>query len=138
MYKTNRSQGFTLIEVMIVVALIAILASIAYPSYTSSVNRSNRGEAISILLEVAGKQEKAYGQSFTYANSMATLGYGNSNDYTTPGGRYTVRVRAADATSFTLEAEPINSQLKDVCGTLTYTNAGFKAVENKGDVDSCW
>lgn len=137
MNRQHRAHGFTMVEVLIVVAMVAILAAIAYPSYSTSVRKTHRSEAIAILLEAAGRQERVYGQTFSYAVGMTALNY-TDDLYTTPGGRYVVSVRAADATSFTLQAAPQGDQVNDTCGTLTYTNAAVKGVEVKGTVDECW
>lgn len=136
MNKVSRTQGFTMVEVLIVVAMVAILAAIAYPSYNSSVRKSHRAEAVSILLEVASRQERFFGQSFAYADDMAALGYDNAN-YTTPGGRYEITVSAPTATSFIAQADPLDAQGDDACGILTLSNAGVKTAEH-GTVETCW
>ena len=69
----NRQRGFTLIELMIVVAIVAILASIAYPSYQEQVRRTNRTEAMQLLTDVANRQQQYLMDAREYADSLADL-----------------------------------------------------------------
>lgn len=75
MINFKTSTGFTLIELMIVVAIVGILAAIAYPSYQEYVLRGNRSEAQALLNDAAARQERYYTQNNTYADTTAKLGY---------------------------------------------------------------
>lgn len=137
------SQGFTLIELMITVAIIGILASIAYPSYTQYVQRANRAEARAILLENAQFLERNYTTVNRYDE---TSGGADIDDASLPksqspengAARYnmTVAMGAAPAQTFTLSATPVGSMAGDACGVLTYTNAGLQGAD--GNVAECW
>ena len=67
--KTRRNQGFTLVELMIVVAIVAILAAIAYPSYKEYVRKSRRADAKAVLVEAAQFMERVYTEDFSYASA---------------------------------------------------------------------
>jgi type IV pilus assembly protein PilE len=69
----NRQRGFTLIELMIVVLIVSILASIAYPSYQNQVRRTNRTEAMSLLTDVANRQQQYLMDAREYADSLDDL-----------------------------------------------------------------
>jgi len=84
----SNNKGFTLIELMIVVAIIGILAAIGYPSYTNYLHKAGRSEASALLLEVMEKQEQHYRRNMTYAGSLADLGYANASD--TKTDRYVI------------------------------------------------
>ena len=73
-----RQQGFTLIELMIVVAIIGILAAIAYPSYQNHILRTGRADGQAKLLEIMAAQERFYSQNQTYVANLGAdgLGYG--------------------------------------------------------------
>ncbi|MHB1091289.1 type IV pilin protein [Thiobacillus sp.] len=148
MKKTNET-GFTLVELMITVAIIGILAAIAYPSYTQYVQRANRAEARSMLLENAQFLER----NFTTANryDMQSDGVTAINSAALPrtqspangAAKYniTVAMGAAPAQDFTLSAAPTGSMAGDACGTFTLTNTGVQGAAgqtNNSFVADCW
>ena len=79
MKRDNRKRGFTLIELMIVVAVVGILAAIAYPSYTDSVRKARRTDAKSALTEAAQKLEIFYARNSSYSADLTDIGYNNPN-----------------------------------------------------------
>ncbi len=122
--KSNR--GFTLIELMITVAIVGILSSIAYPSYQNYVRQSYRSDAYNGLTSLADQQEVYYLQNRGYAADMATLGAAT----TTKEGLYTLAVAATTTSSYTLTATakagtPVatDSEGGTSCVVLTYTSA---------------
>ena len=82
------NKGFTLIEILIVVAIIGIIAAIGYPSYTSYLQKAGRSEASALLLQVMEKQEQWYRQNLTYTTDLADLGYPAT--LTTESNRYAI------------------------------------------------
>jgi type IV pilus assembly protein PilE len=122
----SAQHGFTLIEVMIVVAIVAILTAIALPSYTEYVRRSERANAQSKLSEAAQWLERNYTTNNKYPTTIA--GYDTS--------KYAVTLSAATDTSFTLQAAPSGTYTDADCGSLTLTNVGLKG-STTGDA-KCW
>ncbi|SDG87447.1 type IV pilin protein [Pseudomonas abietaniphila] len=131
--KPKHQQGFTLIELMITVAIVAILAAIAYPSYTDYVRRGYRSEGIALLNDAAAKVERFYAQNNTYAGiTLAKLGYADPMMSAT--GKYRLTIPNPTATNYTVQVAPQGSQSTDTCGTLTIDQAG-----NKTPVTAeCW
>lgn len=126
MKKQPNSYGFTLIELMITVAIIGILASIAYPSYTDFITRSNRSEGQRELLRYANLQEQVYVDSRSYAANMKGLGK-STVTIKTNSENYIISVSDQTATTFTLKAEAQNNQTSDTgCTTLTVDEIGTK------------
>ncbi|PAV48170.1 pilus assembly protein PilE [Pseudomonas sp. HAR-UPW-AIA-41] len=125
--------GFTLIELMIVVAIIGIISAIAYPSYQEYVLRGNRSEGQAFLNDAAARQERYYAQNNTYADTAAKLGYANNNS---SSSKYTLAISNVSATTYTLTATPAQTDSK--CGNLTLNQAGTKGESGSGTLADCW
>lgn len=150
MYLSGRqmSDGFTLTEVLIVVAVVAVLAAIAVPSYQDSIRKTRRSEGHSLLLEAAQLQERHFTEfgryAVTLASPSATPAPTTSNttmvvDTNSENGYYTLSLptASASATGFTINAAPQGAQASDSCGTLTLRHTGEKGASG-GTVADCW
>lgn len=135
MNKQQKNRGFSLIELLITVAIVGVLAGVAYPSYTDYVTRSNRSEAQRELMRFANLQEQVFVDRRTYAADMKGLGF-STVSIDTDSGNYTISVSAQSATTFTLKAAAKGSQTRDTaCPTLTINELGQK---NDGENSGCW
>lgn len=142
-FQTNyfRQAAFTLIEVMVVVAIIGILAAVAYPSYMGYIAKARRGDAVTVLMENAQWMERYFTQNSTYLNGAAnpTLpiieapkdGTAKYYDITFSGTNTQV--------TYTLMATPKGNMVSDACGAFTLTEAGVKGTSG-GSISSqlCW
>ena len=131
-------RGFTLIEVMIVVAIVAILAAIALPSYNEYIRRGHRADARAGLLQAQQWLERAATATGVYPTSLpASLTW--SGDGTK---RYDIALAAgATNAAFTLTATPKGAQVGDKCGTYTLTHTGLRGangVTSGAIVTECW
>ncbi|PPT93793.1 type IV pilin protein [Xanthomonas arboricola] len=133
------TSGFTLIELMITVAIVAILAAVAYPSYVEHVRKSRRAQAKADLVELAQLAERFHTANGTFAN-FSLSGSGGFTQSPKEGGtaRYLLSLAAAPTSStFSVVASPQGDQAKDKCGTLSLNQAGAKSASG-GSVSDCW
>lgn len=133
-----KQHGFTLIELMIVVAVVAILATIALPSYNDAVRKSRRGQAKADMVELAQRLERYHSQFNSYATFPVPAG-GKFQSPTSGTARYDITVGNLTADTFTLTAAPVSGsgQEKDRCGSLSVTYTGAKSATG-GPAEECF
>ncbi|WP_422847353.1 type IV pilin protein [Acidovorax sp. M14] len=139
----HKVRGFTLIELMIVVAVVSILSAVAYPSYQEYVRRGHRAEARAGLLQTQQWLERAATATGTYPTASLPTSLTWSTD---SSKRYTIALAASNtATSYTLTATPKSgsAQASDKCGTYTLTNSGLRGAAGKTSGEAgynadCW
>ncbi len=141
-------RGFTLIELMIVVAVIAILAAVAYPSYVRYITKTHRVAAEGCLSEYSNWMERFYTTNlrydkdtggtavappFTTMDCAATSQTGNDYTYAFAAGQPT-------RTTYTITATPINAQASrdTTCAALSIDQSGTRTVSGSGTVAQCW
>jgi type IV pilus assembly protein PilE len=140
--KTKKQAGFTLIELMIAVAVVAILSAVALPSYNSYVLRTNRAAATSCMAELGQFMERVYVGNLRYdQNNGSATTLPSLQCSTSLSARYTFAFASGSptTTAYTLTAAPRGSQASDTaCGTLSLTQAGTKGISGSSTVASCW
>ncbi|WP_067862750.1 type IV pilin protein [Neptuniibacter marinus] len=127
----KREQGFSLLELMIVVAIIGILASIAYPSYQESVAEGRRVDAQANLLSLSQHMEREYTEDGTYAG--ASLPY-NETPKDGDDKFYDLALTVQTATTYTIRARPKNGMAGDRCGDISINHIGQKTAAES----DCW
>ncbi|SVB92194.1 uncharacterized protein METZ01_LOCUS245048 [marine metagenome] len=134
----NRSQGFSLIELMIAVVIVGILAAIAIPMYSDYVTRSRRADGQATLMQVAQELERCYTQFSKYNDNSCSVVNGGVVSETSDQGFYVVTANKLDESAFTLTATPQDEQADDTdCGNLTLTHLGVQSATGP-DKESCW
>ncbi len=133
--ETQPSRGFSLIELLITLGIIGILASIAYPSYQNHMQKTNRTEGKTKLLEILSKQQNFFGRNMTYTLNLTQLGYA-ADPVITDDGLYSIAAGLCNNNLYgpigscvRLTATAQGRQLAD--GNLTINSAGVKAPANR-------
>ncbi len=142
-----RSAGFTLIELMITVAIVGIIAAVAVPSYQDYVRQNNRAAVKAVLYENAQFMERFYSQNNQYDASLGADVRANTADDVaivlpntqspkTGTAQYNISLQAVANDTYVLQAVPTGTMAGDTCGTLTLSNAGLQGAG--GGVANCW
>ena len=129
-----RVHGFSLIELMIVLAILGIIAAFAYPSYTKSVRKSQRSDAEASLNQLAQVLERCYTQNFRYTG-CPTVTNPAPSPATSQKGYYALSVPALTTSTYTIQATAVASgpQVQDTgCTTMSLNNTGIKTPA------TCW
>ena len=143
----TRNRGFTLIELMITVAIVGILGGIAYPSYQAYVKRAYRADARAQVLDIAQKEERYYSSNNTYLAiaappTAAPTGWQNwaGGGGTMTSRKYGVSVTiAGGGTTYTISAAPGNGHTDTDCGTYTLTSGNVRGnTGNSKTSAECW
>ena len=128
-----RNKGFTVVELLIVLAVIGILTAVAFPSYQNHVRKAARASAQATMMQVADRQAQYLLDARNYAVTSTALTTLNVTVPTDVASRYTITVTAADGTNtastpptYTIVATPISTGPQAVDGTLTLTHTGAK------------
>ena len=140
MLKGNNGNvfGFTLIELMIVVAIIGILTAIAYPAYTSYVLRGNRSEGRAALMDAAARLERFYSDNNQYALADNSFPADANVDTSTETGKYNLTLASLSPyQAFTVVATPTFTDTE--CNVLQYSSTGQKTISGvTGNANTCW
>lgn len=137
----SKGGGFTLLEVIVVVAIVAILSSIALPNYNEHVRRSERVAARAVLLEAANWMERHFSMHHTYLGSddrIPELPEDLNRSPKSGAARYAIRLTAGktQATAYELSAAPGRP---DKCGTFTLDHTGARGlIGNTAPLAECW
>jgi len=158
------AAGFSLIELMFVVAIVGIIAMVAIPAYTKQIQKNNRAVAKARLAQASQLLERFYSDNNNYYVDVVSGNLSGSTGASTPAGFamlmrvpsgttvysgsnnestsvYTVTLSTPTANSFTLTATPVpgTTQVNDTkCMNLTLTNAGVKGISGSGSLSDCW
>lgn len=151
-------SGYTLIEMLVVVAIIGTLSAIAMPAYQASVENSTRSVAIAGLMDLANREEQFFLNNKIYTANMINLGYPaglvfdlagdsaaalNNNQTlvasTSTDRVYVIKIDSATASAFSVSAVPQLAQANDSeCATLSLDNMSAKTESGTGNPADCW
>jgi type IV pilus assembly protein PilE len=141
----SSNRGFTLIELMIAVAVVSILATIAVASYSSQVKKSRRTDARSALLDLAGREEKLFSVANAYSALPSDLGYAGPWPINVGSGYYQVTVVSPDplqpagTASYSITANAVGTQAGDTtCASLSVNQLGAQTSTGTGTATTCW
>jgi type IV pilus assembly protein PilE len=138
----KRLRGFTLIEILVTVAILAIVASLAYPSFIGAIRKSRRSEAIEFITRIQQAQERWRANNSSYTTNLGTTGLNVPT--TTPNGYYTLSVTlpasaASAASEYTITANAAGPQTADTrCAFLSMKVEGGELTYDSTSAQACW
>ncbi|OUS29932.1 hypothetical protein A9Q99_07680 [Gammaproteobacteria bacterium 45_16_T64] len=124
----GKRKGFTLVEMLVTVAIVGVLLTISVPSFVSHIQKASRAEAAAKILELAAALTKVKVTTMSYR-----LAEGEDND----SKDYQIRVSLDDDSGYIIKATPIGSQSNDQCGEMLYYAGGLWEFENGFSYDDC-
>lgn len=125
--KRQKQRGFTLLELMVTVAIVGILAGVAYPAYQSQIRTTRRADAQADLLQLASFMERFFTENSRYDRDMAGTNVGlpfSQSPQSSTNVAYNLTLNAVNQTSYTLRATPVNAQAGD--GYLELLDTGVR------------
>ena len=128
--KRMKVKGFTLIELMIAVAILAIIAAIAIPAYNSQVEKTRRADAVSSITNTAQRLERCFTRNNTYAGCI------NPTTFDSADGFYEIEVSVPTATTYDLTATAQGAQAGDACSPFELDELGNRSAGSTSD--RCW
>lgn len=149
MSRSLRQGGFSLMELVIAMAIMSILVAIAIPSYQSYVRKANRAVAKSLISEIQSRQESFFADRKHYAANLVTLAYpsnvifvaadGEPQSATFPQAVYSLTLQdlspSTNPVRYSISATPLNAQETDSCGVLSMRHTGRKTAAGGA---TCW
>jgi type IV pilus assembly protein PilE len=130
-------KGFTIIELMIVLAIVAILVALAVPSFQDTIRKSRRSDAMNAILGIHLAQERYRANNIAYGD-LAALGIAD-DPMPSPDGHYNLTITGEAATTYTIAADALGDQDNDACRDFTLTfDAGVITKTADGDDATCW
>jgi len=137
----NKSEGFSLLELVVVLGIVGLLTTVALPAYQRNIQSGARAEGQRLLLQVAAEQERFYASHHSYSISASPMSAPAPMSLMSEGGLYEVTVAACVdgtiANCFLATATPVGTQADDICGVLTLSSTGLKTAVG-GGVRDCW
>ena len=143
MRNATRTAGFTLIELMITVAVVAILGTIAMVRYTKQIQKSRRTDARSAIMDLAGREEKLFSTLNAYSGTPSELGYTVNPDsfpFNLTNSDYQISLAIGNPpVSYTITATAINAQAGDTaCASLGMDQLGTQSSTGTDTTSACW
>ncbi|MGJ8671001.1 MAG: type IV pilin protein [Oceanococcus sp.] len=137
----QRSRGFTLLELMIVVAIIGVISAIAFPSYRENVLKTRRADARGAVMGLANALERFRANSGTYVGAAVPAIFSDKSPIDGADRYYTLSLSGLGGNTYTITATPHGSQASDKCGSLILDQSGTRTVAGaSGGMTnvSCW
>lgn len=135
----KRFTGFTLVEIMIVVALMSVITVVAVANYSQYVQTARRADGVAVMQEVRHAMERHYAKTFSYAGAVSGADYPSKSPKDGDDVYYTLAVSITDeGRAYLITATGVGAQASDKCKNLTMTNTGILSNGASLNNDDCF